>query len=739
MPPSRRPYSVGQRGEEMPQGTAVGDETSSLIPATYKAWNAALGSFFFNRNFAARPAYLQVDSDTLPRVAPGAGVDPHEAEASFIQAVRSQLTPGGRNPFADLLRGIDDWRTQIRDHPATPPFLGLLGICVLAASKMCADPARRVRSSNYYVQLNELLGLRPQGMPGHFGRVTDLWEQLNWWLDEVNGGALGLATARTHRFFINVGYPISQCLLREVDRHKLPDFFRWEGLAPGEVVDGEELIPRLSMWATRTTCTLSRRGRSVFRNGDVALIRQAADVVAAELALWDGGSTDTEGRRYATIELRVEVRRAGRNLVCELYPRAPEGFPEGKYQGGPQPLDLTRLPGMPWFEPLPSAMLEDALANGVVLQAGGYVLQYRQCGVIPLGEHAELGGWVSCGRVCLGESHLVLCDVRHRAEVEDLLERCAEPGWMEAPRPEGLPSAWVCLRNVRIVTPPKKWRETLDCLAPRLRVGIQLVGGLKLERDVWLKGGEPDAIVTTPQDQPVAVRIDGQAVKTLGSGTGIVRLKELGLGQGEHEVVAGSERRRFHLCVPGYCPTRHARTERLGYVLRRDLGSYAATYLGATGVREGGLAKNDEVCVLGAMIVGLPQDITALRRQVVVLPLGYKRYILLGSGPGEIAEYRFDSKLPYWFAKKSGHLQGEVEVRVGFEPQWLIKVGRKGRKHLCPIGKPALPETDVAESNTVQDWIRWARKRYRYYHGPLACLDVWEEYRRIALALAEER
>jgi hypothetical protein len=692
-----------------------------------------LAQFFYNPVSAGRPVYLQVDSDTLRDVGSYAEVEPDQAEASFIGAVCSKLRTEKRNPFVEFLRARRYWRRQLRENPTMPPpFLGLLGACVLAASRMCSDPDRGVRGSNYYVRLNELLGLSLHQVPEE---VTRFWTDLNEWL-ERNEGELGLPTARSHPWFRHIGYPLSQCLLRNTDRQKLPDFFHWEGLSPGEDVSSEELVPRLKLWATRTTCTFSEHGRAILSSGDDRLIRQAAEMVVAELKLWDGGSIDTEGRRSARIELRLEVRRGGRLFKCELCPQAPDGFPEGLYQAESVSVDLARLPGANWFEPLLDELLEETLLSGLVIRKDQYALQFRPTPVIPLREHIELGGWVSCGRVNMSERHIVLCGGDHRERIEDYLTKHAESGWEQAPGSQGLPSGWICFRNVRIVALANEYAEELDCLVPRLRVGIQLVSGLKVEHDVWLKGGEPEALITMQESRQVTVYIDSQEFKSLPEGTGVLQLADLDLAPGQHEIVAGTQRRSFHLCLSGYCPTRPSEREALGHMICRDEAGLYPTSLGPASVPQLDVQESGKLFIVGARVFGSPRDVEVPTQEVLLLPCGYRHYVVLGRLPGEVAEYCFESEWPYWFLRKSGCLEGNYEVAIPFEPQWLITIGPKRRKTLSPIGIPGPPETMIADDDKVAAWARWARKRYHNRKGRQDALDLWEEYREVAIGLS---
>lgn len=121
------------------------------------------------------------------------------------------------------------------------------------------------------------------------------------------------------------------------------------------------------------------------------------------------------------------------------------------------------------------------------------------------------------------------------------------------------------------------------------------------------------------------------------------------------------------------------------------------------------------------------------------MPHGYKRYIVLGRRPGEVVEYHIDSEWPYWYLKKYGHLKSDFRVPVPFEPQWVVKVGRKRRKHLSPIGIPASPEAVIADPSLVDEWARWTSKQYHNMKKQSRYEGIWEEYRDLAKTIGGKR
>jgi hypothetical protein len=599
---------------------------------------------------------------------------------------------------------------------------------------MAADPESGITSGNYYARLNELLDLDHRGMPPSFERVTALWKELERWLVEDNHGRLGLPSAVPHPSFPHVGYPISQCLLRDSDRRKLPEFFRWEGLAPGQDASAQELAPRLREWALSTRCALSRQARKVLTGGE-ELARQAAGTVAAELKSWDGASVDAEGRSVARIEVQLNVRRGGRRFEYQLYPRAPEGFPDGEYRNAAVGVSLERVPGTSWFGPLPTTLAKEVFGTGLSLRNGRYTLHMAGSRVVPFEKNDELGGWVSCPRVVPGQEHMVLCHSTLARRVEERLRRTAQPGWAPAPGTSGLPPSWVCFRRVYVGSQTSAEVEDgeLDCLVPHWRAGISFTGGLKIAGATWLLGGEPVVTVTASEGRPAPVLLDGESAGSSAGGSLVLDLAELGLAAGEHEIAAGEQRRSFYLVRSGYGESRTAAVYRLGHALRREEGAFLPSSLAAQELPTAGEEPAGLISVVGATVSGAPEDVPDPILEALRIPRGYRRYAILGSRPGEVVEYEPGAATPYWISKEMGILNGHFELPVAFEPQWIAAVGANRREYLWPVGQPR-PPGKPATSGNVTLWVWWAKKPFRNLKG-LRKREAWDEYRAVASAL----
>src|SRR5205823_3214687 len=144
---------------------------------------------------------------------------------SLISAVRGRLdTSRPRQLFRRIEAEARRWK--IGGVDTTPPFLPLLAVAVLAATRM-----RRTRehaANNYYLPFRDLLGLDVEvdELKASYGdALPALWGYLQWWLDDKHRGRRGFSTIV--RGYFNYTYADSQTLFSSSDRDKLTQFFRW--------------------------------------------------------------------------------------------------------------------------------------------------------------------------------------------------------------------------------------------------------------------------------------------------------------------------------------------------------------------------------------------------------------------------------------------------------------------------------------------------------------------------------
>lgn len=257
----------------------------------YEAWNRVLVERFFGEGHDGRAAYLAVDDDELAVLAFSIGVAPEDAANSLAGSVGREF-PRGDSLFVPFLVARTRWRS--RGAPEQPPYVAALALCVLAGSRMASDTAAGIAANAYYPHLNGLLGrdLRA-GMPPGFDQLSSLWKDLDSWLERDQGGSRGRSTVRSHPHYTNIGWPLSQCLLRESDRRRLTDFFRSIGLDPGTEIEAMQLWTMLRNWA--------HPGSGLSESG-LRTISTATGDIAEQLAQSWRGSSATGMASYATLK-----------------------------------------------------------------------------------------------------------------------------------------------------------------------------------------------------------------------------------------------------------------------------------------------------------------------------------------------------------------------------------------------------------------------------------------------------
>lgn len=698
----------------------------------YDDWNLAIAETFYNRKQAQKPVYLYVDDECLREIALQRDLDPESARDLFVQAVSERSYCIGQNrsqPFFKIMRWRT-WERGLRQCPtAPPPFIAFLGFCVLAAADMTSDNARNVTSGNYYLRLNELLGRSGRTQPPGFDEIERAWERLNHWLAVDLQGRFGLPTANNELYGRHVGYPISQALMRRTDIEELPDFFRWCGLERGEEnVDVSYFRQQLQIWASRTICSFSTQLKLVFANNHQQHIEAIADMALAHYRNWDGSKlTRKDGLRTASIV--VQLNQSGRSFELFLHPQAPRDFPAGRYGSE----TLSRVADTEWFEPLDESMVAHWLQGRVIeLQQNRYRFLLQPSLVVPLRSGAsDLGGWLACSRVALGERHLVLCHQSRQQQVEDYLNEYGEANWRVIPGRDPIYADWVCFANVRITKFASLAQSDLDSLVPARQIGIRLAGGLPLKRGVWLKGGEPEAVIAT--DIPLPVFLDEVEVATAASGSTIINLQNYDLSEGNHVLRIGDRKTAFAISYSGNNLLGIYQMQQWGHPFQRiaDM-TYKPLSLTASEVPVPETIPSGQLYIAGTHIVHSPADPPPPRQHLLILPYGARKYIILGRHIGELFKPELPTLLPAWQAES--YLCG-YKQQVPFEPQWLVTISHRNNVTLRPLGdpKPALPK--IASHDDKAEWLKWAGKRglYRRLSGKQTTWkDSWLQYSQIA-------
>lgn len=498
------------------------------------AWNEALAGWFFGERFAGRPVFLCVDEETLEVLGRESGIVASGAVESLSRAVRSRVRSG--SPLDSWVRDATAWRQSGFAGP--PPFVAILAVTVLAAT-MLGNPD----DHSYYGRLNELLGLSGYGMPRDFDSdIHQLWSCLNEWLERVHRGGFGVATATNSlSSFPNMGWALSQTVLRPSDRAKLPFLFSALGVYAGQQVDGQSLLAGLRRSA------MGGHGMSK-RLADVldqpALTDRLATTLASELARWDGTLRDESGRRAAELLLTFHQRSRAFGVAIKT---PPDLVHLGLTVCGSAPVQLGE-PGELQLLPLPvTASLLDGASMSAVLT--GLSAEDHSSGddhrrirlVMPrrdlhlLVPNDGLARWVDVRVAEVHRRHLVVVRAGLARAAVDVMSSLSQTPPRRTPIP--CPSGWLCYQfepdRVRAIDGP------LSVLSPRGTQVATLEGGLPISARarVFLSAGPPDLLLDLEAPDFMAA-VDGQIVTEIVP-FGRLRLADRGLAAGKHQIAVG--------------------------------------------------------------------------------------------------------------------------------------------------------------------------------------------------------
>jgi hypothetical protein len=609
-------------------------------------WCAALAEHFFRPDAAQLPVLFFVGEDMLARLHPSG--DRNAAVASLSRAVRSGLAkPEPHGYFARFERRGRQWK--LGGANGSPPFLHLLALCVLAATRM---GTAGVAATNYRHHFCALLALDDAHMPAGFrDSLYYLWDTLTWWLDEHLSGGLGLSTVVGDKHYTHIGYPISQTLFRSADCRRLDDFFRWIGLRSDEAIDEDVLAAHFRAWAPG-------RGLST---GVLRMISEPqfgaaiGRILGGFARTWDGTASRAGAERRAT--LRVVIRAHPRVSVS-LMADHPDGFParlQGTFVG--RTVTATAEDGI--FS-LVGSLEARMLTRGLDLGSGDARLVLPGTEVHVLQLDPELGGWATTQAIEPGERHWLLVSPIHADDVLAQIDRCAQERGVTTAGP-GVLRDWTIVRNV-VFDGAAALTGALSGQRPTNRHRLTIRGGLPLQAArSYLAGGAPDLWVPVlPAEQPALTPLlDGVRLEVRSEQ---IRLADLiGPSDSSTHVVSWAGTTRSFIIV--------ASARRLPPQDRVPAHGLHVDGNGSVTAHEPPALDPDAgVRVQGAFVEG---PAVPSRPAPVLLNRRAQRAWLLGSQPGQVHEAQAP-RTPTWL-KRAKLTDRLYEARAAFEVVWVVQ------------------------------------------------------------------
>jgi hypothetical protein len=696
------------------------------MPDRYELWNKALIDDYFPEGGRGTLAYLPVDDDELRAMGPAHGLcDADQAVDSFVASVIVELAHKNGS-FGGFSTWVDGWR-RVRD---TPPYVGGLALCVLAASRMETDPSVGIAANNYYSQLNLLIGRDARaGAPRGFDLLPKAWNDLTRWLDDDCRGTRGNSTIRTHTKWKYVGYPLSQALLRACDRRRLPDFFKVAGLEPGTDISADRLFVLLAAWSAQPSCGLTTAGRNAVQGAKDVDRDEIAETVLRELRAWDGELRDARGRRRVQLNLLIYQRARGTNVRL-IAPRK-EGFPETNWidEKTSQPLALQEhIASDEWFAPLDVNVNSKVLESGLQFTSGNYAFAYEPSVAIPCRQApVEIGGYISEPHATLWEPHLAVVSAGHSHRLLPYLSRYCDSAVEVHPSKSNLPSNWQVTKPFRMsaipVDPPREFAR----LAPRLIATTSFDGGLQVRGGLYLTQGEPDVFVAAEPGLGLEVELDGER-QDFSGGALSLELSKMDLPPGAHQIKAEVTRTFSTAETMGDLAPPSAGT--LGHPFSRHKDFLPQSVEPVDIARE---VRPGTASVAGAEIVGHSQDLPLGDRRPHLFRAGARRYIVIGAWPHHVVVQA--SQTPPDWLRHVG-LEGLVqfvEIDASFVPAWVLTESSIGALRVRAMN----PSAPVRNSESVRhEWVK-AVLEWREA-DVMGHAQHWDDYVSAAIELSKE-
>lgn len=276
-------------------------DNRKIVMVTYKQWNKAIITYFFENCEPGEIVFLHTTPETLREIADQEGFNVDDAVESLKEAVRKKVL------FLNKVELYKIKPTDLRkDLPEKKPTQGaFLALTVLAASQMGSEGS--VASNDYYRRLNQVLfGKLIKNAPSGFDRpqFECLWKHFQRWAYYQHEVLLYLTEGSSTRRY--VWYPISQCLISNQDRRNIYRFFHSHNLMPLSEIQDKQLERDLHAWLQSSdgSARINRYFSNEFYKKSiltqVKLLHQH----------WDGEipPAPVRGQRQSASPIRVELR-----------------------------------------------------------------------------------------------------------------------------------------------------------------------------------------------------------------------------------------------------------------------------------------------------------------------------------------------------------------------------------------------------------------------------------------------
>ncbi|MDI9979351.1 hypothetical protein [Rhodococcus sp. IEGM 1307] len=526
---------------------------------TYDEWQEHLADAYLSPAKCRGPITLFADDGELRRRFDAAQSDPVRSLSRAVVSAFNFRKPD--ELFESIRLKTMSWRKGARITP--PPTLPLLALSVLAATRMKWDA--KFSPNAYYPRFVELVEQGGQSvdagqLKSSFDDVPAMWEGLVNWVDEQPGD-FGPLTARNHNQFTQIGYSLSQAVIRGSDRARMTSFFEAIELDSDAVPSAVQLLRALRLWCTRD--------RGFTRGFSKVLDSQLAeDLIVPSLmgmaTTWDGNVLATGGRRWMPFLLTVDLDAW--ECTWELGTRKELQSDTLTFSDGtvvdiawPDYGDLYTLSA-----PLPT--VAGSIRERFTAEGNNAFALHKPKEIYVLANDPRAGKWVEVQGIEPYAEHVLVVAASRKAEVETILRAGAERGWAPVLQrhENALIPRLLIYRNV-VFSDQEAFESVIGALDPSLTNQLRpdhppvprLVNGLRLpvplaRNNHYIAGGEPDLLLPVgTEPRHVDASLDGvvQAERLRTSDFPIKLRAKVPLTPGRYELVVDGHRLVFHICA----------------------------------------------------------------------------------------------------------------------------------------------------------------------------------------------
>ena len=479
----------------------------------YFYFNNAFNNVFFDGRFQSLPIYLDLEDHIRNELSAALSIPEDDFDNELGSCLFKTFQWDTGNIYQWHIENLNNWKNS--NPQEAPPFTALLIAFSLAAEHMRKGDDDDYSASNYYQRLAEIFDPKDQSKKlkiSRDGKYTEqFWLALNNWLLK-NDFIYGRPTAKQINSWKYVSYSISQSLVRDGDRKTLHKLFNYSGFSGQEKINESEMKSYIHSWMASTGP--SSWLKKLWSIPD--LRDRVVNAAMHELDDWDDSKNENVNNenlnQTSKINWAVAIESFPKTRInLYLVTSIQDGFKKSVYKlsddllskkildGQKNEFVLTRLSGsnIGYFD-ITKININSLLLNSFDLQdeASEKRGRHETRAIILLIKDEGTSLYREVNRIVLFAKHSVICHKKMETKVKSYLEKYAREGFeiKNAEAIKGMPSEWVLIQNIALVTsPPENEHEDMQALVP-LSEGeeMYLSGGLKLTTGIWHSKAPPE-------------------------------------------------------------------------------------------------------------------------------------------------------------------------------------------------------------------------------------------------------